>query len=58
MILTTTSGGKDGRSSGSGTILQAEQTLIEKPFAPSAGDLARNVELQADGLVVESLSSE
>ena len=58
LILTTLSGGGNGRSFGMGTILQSEETQIEEPLAPSADDLPRDVQLQADGLVVESLSGE
>ena len=57
-ILTTMSGGEAGRASGAGTILQAEQTQIEEPFAPPADDLSRDVQCRADGLVVESLGGE
>ena len=58
LTLTTISGGKNGRSSGSGTILQSEQTEFKEPLAPSADDLPRDVQLQADGLVVDALSGE
>jgi len=51
----TTSGGKNAGSPVLGSFFQASQALLEEAFPPLRDDLARQVQLFADLLVLEAV---
>jgi hypothetical protein len=54
----TTRGGKNGRPTGAGTLLQPRESLLEEPFAPLAHHRARQVEALANDRILEALGGE
>jgi hypothetical protein len=55
---TTTPGGKERRPTGTGTALQAFQTLLEEPFSPLAHNLSGKIEALPDRQVLQALRGE